>query len=68
MFSSSAYHSWPKRRTRGSRSGVITICDPDKIETIGSALLGKRVGEEARVDLPDEAEVVFIIKKIEKAD
>ena len=35
---------------------------------IGSALLGKRVGEEASVDLPDEAEVVFIIQKIEKAD
>ena len=29
----------PAARTRGSRSGVITICDPDKIETIGSALL-----------------------------
>ena len=35
---------------------------------IGSALLGKRVGEEAVVHLPDEAEVVFMVKKIEKAD
>lgn len=29
----------PAARKRGSRSGVITICDPHKIETIGSALL-----------------------------
>ena len=35
---------------------------------IGSALLGKRVGEEATVSLPDDAEVVFIIEKIEKAN
>ena len=35
---------------------------------IGSALLGKRVGEKAVVHLPDDAEVVFIVEKIEKAD
>lgn len=35
---------------------------------IGSALLGKRVGEQATVLLPDDAEVTFQIKAIEKAD
>ena len=35
---------------------------------IGSALLGKRIGEEAVAHLPDDAEVVFNILKIEKAD
>ena len=34
---------------------------------IGRALLGKQVGEEATVTLPDGAEVVFIIEKIERA-
>ncbi len=29
----------PAARTRGTRSGVITICDPDQIEAIGSTLL-----------------------------